>query len=217
MNSDYLVLPPEDSVQTIDYLRKYSDQLDAALNIAKQYLGQTDWTIVSDENGIVTCKKNFPDICPIDCYKITATINKSHEELLQKIWNLTEEQYKEFDRTIVHLEKHKTGNNWKLMTIRSELGWPIMPRETLGIQIIKRETSNIWLVSISVDDDEIPYNKNKVVRTKMHLQVNGFEDLGNNRTKYTKVVHLDPKGDIPPIIINMFVQNFSHIINKLRE
>ena len=135
----------------------------------------------------------------------------------KKIWNLTEQQYKEFDKTIVHFEKHKISDNWRLMAIRGELGWYIMPRETLGIQIIKREEHTIWLVSISVDNDEIPYDKNKVVRTKMHLQVNGFEDLGNNQTKYTKVVHLDPKGDIPPAIVNMFVKNFSHIVNKLRE
>lgn len=62
MCGDYLVLSPEDSAINTDSnnnIKKYLNQLNATLNTAKLYVDQDDWTIVSNENNIITSKKFF--------------------------------------------------------------------------------------------------------------------------------------------------------------
>jgi len=193
------------------------EKIDIALQTVKQYWSETDWELVSDKNGIKTERKLFPDICPIYCHRIEAIIDKPNEKLVEELWNMDEKKCKKYDKTVVHFKQHDGGENWQLITIRSNLSWPLLPRETLGLQVKKIEGNTIWLIGVSDDNDKCPYDSESIVRTNMHFGVTGYEKLDDNRTKYTKMVMMDPMGDIPTTIVNLFAGNFAHIVELLRE
>jgi len=192
------------------------DKIDTALKTVKEYWTQNDWELVYDQDGIKTEKKLF-DICPIYCHRIQATIDKPCEGLVEEIWNMTEEKCKKYDKTVVYYKEHESSENWKLLTIRSNITWPLLPRETLGLQVKRVEGNTTWMISISVDDQRYPYDSETVVRTKMHFGVTGFEKLDDNKTKYTKMVMIDPLGNIPSSVVNFFAGNFANIIELLRQ
>lgn len=203
-------------MEFIDYPDNYAGEIDSALERAKEYLLQNDWIIVSNDDDILTEKQQFPDVCSIDCYRVSAIIDKSVEDLVSKIWNITESEYKNYDKSVTQFTVHKSTNEWKLFTLRNDYIWPVKPRETLALQVIKREENNVWLISISIDDINIPCSDG-VIRTKAHVYVTGLEKISDNQTKYSKVALVDPQGSIPSIIINMIIGNFSHIVKKLRS
>lgn len=199
-------------------METHIDKIEKALETVKQYWTETDWELVYEKNGIKTEKKLF-DICPIYCHRVEAIIEKSSDKLVDELWNITEKKCKKYDGTIMHCKQHESGENWQLITVRSNLTWPLLPRETLGFQMKKTEGNTIWLVGVSIEDDnkKYPYDSKSVVRTKMHFGVSGFEKLDDNKTKYTKMVMIDPLGDIPSSIVNLFADNFANIIERLRE
>jgi len=192
----------------------HATKIENALQKAKHYWKETDWELVYHKNGIKTERKLF-DICPIYCHRVEAIIDKSREKLVDEILNITEEKYKLYDKTIVYFKRHEIGPDWQLMTIRSNITWPLLPRETLGLQVKKTEQNTTWIISISVDDDRYPYDSNQVVRTKMHFVVSGFEKI-ENQTRYTKMVLMDPMGDIPTTIVNWYAGNLVNIVELLK-
>lgn len=198
---------------------------------------ETDWELVSYYNGILVERKLFED-CPIYNYRIDAVIEKSYEELANELWNMTEEKYQKYDKTVVKYEVHESGEvhcasqcdishhqtPWRLMTLRSNLGWPIAQRETLGFQIKKHSYTNsgerhIWLISVSVEDDRYPPDAS-IVRTNMHFTATCLENMDSplgKRTRYTKMVSIDPCGYIPSSVVNLFAGNFANVVELLRE
>ena len=201
-------------IHTLTNMENHSTEIDRALETAKKYWAETDWDLLYDQDGIVSEKKLF-DACPVYCHRISATIDRSSEQIVEEFWNMDMEKCKKFDKSIVLYQERERGDDWHLLAIRSAFSWPIQPRETLGLQVKKYEGDTIWLVSVSVENEKYPCD-NDVVRTKLHFDVASLEKLDDNKTKYTKMTMIDPMGSIPPQIINWFFGNRIHVVEVLR-
>ena len=192
---------------------EYTAKAMKLLNRVKSLVNCTDWELVSDTDGIKLESKEYPDICPILCYRVNGMVPKSTEELIDMVWNVTEKSNKEEDPDILEWKIVESGDNWRVCSQINKMQWPLWSREVVFSQVKIIEPNTSWLLSFSVDHDKQPEDDTKYVRAVVHMNVFRFEKVGNN-TRVWKFSHIDPSGYIPVAVINLYASKLIQVIKK---
>jgi hypothetical protein len=190
----------------------------SALEKAKTYLSGK-WIFISEnENGTTLEKQTFSDISDFSCFKLETTLNKSKDELIRKVWNVTETTVKESDSDIYSWKQLEYGSNWKVCHQFNTMPFPLYTRELLFTQVRFDEGHTTWLVATSIEDHlkkgPHPY---WCTRANIYMSIWGFTPLGPNRTRVSRIVHVEPGGLIPPFIVDSTVGKHVKIIENLGE
>lgn len=193
----------------------YLDTAKQILSETKNCLEEKDWTMMTNQNGIILEKKEFADTCP--CYRISTTIAKPHYELSNNIWQVDESKVMQNEPTVTLWKQLESGDDWKVCLQRNKMQWPIWPREVIFAQTRIEESDTIWLVAHSIEHPMNNLRESQYVTAQIHKSVFGFKDLGNGNTAIYRVAHIDPKGFIPQTFINMFAGNFCKLIESWKH
>lgn len=154
--------------------------------------------------------------CSIPCYMVKTNINKPQEELINKIWLGTLESVKKYDDLIQSFEVIEKGDNWKIVSMVNSLPWPLWPRQLVYYQMKIIEGNTTYLISYSIDHDSIPYETDRYVRAKVCFSVYEFID-NNDHTVVTRMTQIDPCGNLPQLVIEMFSGKLVNMFNMWKH
>ena len=200
-------------------MNSYIEQLQKVLANAKVLLSESDWEFVKEDDGIICERKEFKDVCPIPCYRVSGQItNKSFEEVKKLIWTTNEARAKELDPSIIYwkIEKENDDKSCRVVVQRNKLMFPLWTREGVCAQAKFHEEGKLWSVAASVSDPDIVTDENEFVLTKIHMTVTLVEKTDDGIT-YHKIAQIDPCGNIPQSVVNYFASNTMDIVKKLRN
>lgn len=195
---------------------KYLSHALTLINNAKKLIAEQDWTQVSHSDDITLECKDFPDVCDVHCYRANSITDKTPEELANKVWNITEQTQKADDQDIIEWKVVDGGSNWRVFAQLNKLPFPMWPRQTLCCQMILQEGGTYWIVSYSIDHDKVPKQEDKYVRTKVVMLINKFERVGN-KTHIWRLSQVDPSGNIPKSVLNLYSGKIVTAVKKLKH
>jgi len=199
---------------------KYLSHALTLINKAKTLIAEQDWTQVSHSDDITLDCKDFPDVCDVHCYRANSITDKTPEQLANQVWNVTEQTQKTDDHDIMEWKVVEGGNNWRVFAQLNKLPWPLFPRQTLCAQMVlqEEEASNdiYWTVSYSIDHDKVSKQEDKYVRTKVVMLINKFEKVGN-KTHIWRLSQVDPSGNIPKSVLNLYSSKIVTAVKKLKH
>jgi hypothetical protein len=176
-----------------------------------------DWQEVvgSDgKGGAELYKKDYPDICPTPCYLTRATFKQPLAKMVARIWDMTEAKAKVNDPKLTMWTEVEKGENWKVCSQHNTMGWPVWPRHTVFAQVRFDEPGKTQLVAFSVNHKKAPVDESTHVRAHVHLSVYTFVDNKNGTTTVSRMTQVDPRGDVPTWIVNMYAKNQVNMFNQ---
>lgn len=183
------------------------------LERAKTLLFETDWTPQSNNNDILLESKNFPEVCPVACFRATTLVDKSIDYLMDQLVNETEESRKLEDPDIVSWNLVESSNHSDLSTLKpngyrvctqiNKMQWPLWSRETVYAQMKVIEDDASWFVNFSVNHESVPLQENQYVRAIIYLSVYKFSKEGD-KTRVHRISHIDPSGNIPSSVVTLY-------------
>jgi len=185
------------------------------LERAKAYLSEKDWTGV--KSGKTTMqKKYFSALSPISCYVLTTESDKSVETLTSKIWDVNEGIVKANDPEITMWESPTSGQDWKICHQTNSMKWPLWHRELVFQQTKVVDGDTTWLVASSVDPKEATVKTSpKHCLANVIMSVWGFTKLDQDKTRITRIIHVEPNGLIPAWLVDASATKHVGIIEKL--
>ena len=107
---------------------KYLETAKKVLATAKTYLNE-DWTHMSTNSQGTKLSKKTVGSSSIPCYHVEASVKKTAEYLMGKIWDVDEAIVKKNDHAITSWKQIEAGANWKVCQQTNSAPWPIWPRE----------------------------------------------------------------------------------------
>lgn len=194
---------------------KYMVSAVEVLRKAKEYLGQKDWTQVSKKEDWTVLKKKSFNISQIPCYILESVTHKPAQELVSKIWDVNEEIVKKNDHEIASWQEIEKGPNWKVCNQTNSAPWPIWPRELVFYQAKIQDNNTTWLVASSIEHPNVPLRDTQYVRANVIMSIWGFTPIDQNKTKVCRIMHVEPKGDIPVFLVTSTVNKHVKIIEDL--
>ncbi len=182
------------------------------LKIFKDLKKNGDWhhLLTKDMTKLYSVELN--NECSLPCYMVTTLINKSQEEMINKIWFGTTESFNKYDDHIISLETIERCDDWRVVSLINGLHWPFWPRQLVYSQtkIVKGKIT--YLISYSIDHPLLPKDDNKYVRAQLYLSIHEFVD-NNDYTVITRIQQVDPCGNIPQIVVNMVSNKLIDMFN----
>jgi hypothetical protein len=194
----------------------------SALTKAKEYLAGTWEPIPQNVTEIVLQKQYDYDVSKFAIFELETTLNKSKDELVDKIWKVNEEAVKQREPDIHSWRELELGTDWKIChqfnNMPVILGLiPLYTRELLFVQAKIEDGETTWLVGTSIED-----HLNKGARptwwcTTAHIYMSiwGFTPVGPDQTKVTRIVHVEPGGLIPAKIVEWHTDKHVKLVQKL--
>ena len=194
----------------------YAKQAHKIMGHASILLSQTDWNLISDNNGVMLESKSFPEICPVSCFRADAIIENNSEFLSNCIWNQTEEDVKNKDTDVLSWEILDEGPDWKVFRQINRMPWPIWSREVVCAQVKVQKEDTTWIVMFSVNHQAAPRQDNQYVRAVIHQSIYKFikED---NKTHVWKLSHIDPSGNIPAFVIDLYANKLAQVLYDWKQ
>lgn len=195
----------------------YNKRANELLEFALKTMQSTEWQQVSEKLGTKLYKLKLPDKCDFPCYMTKTTIDQPKDTVVSKLWNVTEQKTKEWDPKLTSWREVERKDNWKVCSQYNEMGTLIWPRHSVFAQVKLEKENTTYLVAFSVDHPSAPTDKKNFVTTKIHMSVYEYVDNGNNTTNVTRVALVDPCGNIPVWLVELFAGNMVNLFNKWKE
>ncbi len=178
---------------------------------------ETQWTLVSDSEGIKTYRKEVPDseIFPL---KGVAILNAPIEKVLTLM--LDDDRATEWIDLLADIKLIKTYSD-KQYTLLYEMDSPlpllVKKRDFLleSNFVYHNKEKKVTLSLHSVEDDSVPMQKSYV---RGHIYKSEWNFIALKKEDKTLVIleyHVDPRGLIPKWIVRTFQKNWPH--NTLKD
>lgn len=196
----------------------YDAALATAFDKVKEIISESaadGWTVFSDRDGVLLEQKNYP-FCSINCFRATCLLDISPEEAISKVWAMTLPEFQVIDPNITDvsiycryviyvlkvstLETYEDGK-YRCRCQENKLPWPVWPRRTVFAEKRFQVEDGEWDVAVSVENSNKPLAPNDFVRTTLHVGAYGFIKEGD-KTRMWRVIHVDPNGSIPAMVVN---------------
>jgi len=173
---------------------------------AKKILEEKEgWVLTYEKDGTTAWKKPLTG-SPIDTFKVVATLNASPQVACERIWNFNFSDWKYMDENILGYEILLTiSENAKIIWQGNSLPWPLYSRDVVMIMIKVEQNGSFMILNTSrgLDSSKWSCDIKKFVRSVLHFNTFLFEPMKeSNKCKLTRVVNVDPAGNIPPSIVN---------------
>lgn len=114
------------------------------------------------------------------------------------------------------------GDGWAACRSTSSLPWPLYPREFVYLFAVQRDKGGAAYTmqrSIPGGHSNAPEQPKKFVRGKMLLA--GFLAVpsvgGERRTKVIYTCQLDPSGNLPLSVVDMFIDDMAHTLGRMQH
>jgi hypothetical protein len=196
---------------------EYIEEAKKALKQALKIKLSGGWSHVITKEHTELYRKEVPKICPIPCYLFITTINKLKDELINNIWNTNEKTARNNDPNLIMWEKVEQGDNWQVYSQHNAMVFPLWTRHSVFSQS-KFEHKNVtYIIGHSVDHPNVEYKNDSYVRTHVHFFLYEYTDNGDNTTSISCITLVDPKGNIPVFLIDIYTENIVNMFNLWKK
>lgn len=193
------------------------DQLDEKIDFLNELLDDDGWQTTSNDNNVYT-QKMFLHGSDIASFRSFGFVNADAASVMNYVWNAYSDpnQIKMYDPDVVHYEIIKFINkNTRLCYQINKLPWPIWKRDLVYLQTRIIDNDASCIIMYSVDSSANPEEPNKYVRVFVNISAYVFKPVKDGCIVY-RIVHVDPMGDIPPLIVNKYAGKTARIIKDLQ-
>jgi len=189
--------------------------------LAKERKDETDgWQEEKKDDAATMWSKNFA-ANPINCFKVQGTIQAKPQQLADMMWGWRKEEWQRFAPDIDTWEIiEEVDDNTRILRQVNKLTWPLSNRDMCLAAGRITEGDTHALVFRSTINEKVPANSSNV-RANVILSAFIFTPDGDN-TKLTRIIHVNPEGNIPTSVVNMnakathaVVQTFRQLVSQL--
>jgi len=158
------------------------------------------WEVIKEEQNVKLEGKVFSGHSH-KCYRVKGAIELAPSALLEFMWTFETEQWKKLTPETIEWQTLETINK-NLQAVRStiKLPWPLTPRELVMVKARFSEGDTQFLVFQSIEHDKAPETKDFVRATVYNSSWIMTQD--GSRTALTRIVQVDPSGNVPASISN---------------
>jgi len=191
---------------------------DEKLNLIHKLMNDNNWEVVTDD-GNIKIERKFTKNCPLACFRSSGFVNANAEELLDYVSKIYEnaESIKRYDIDVSHYEiVEKLSENSRLCYQINSMQWPIWPRDTLYVQIMKNFGENYWLYMYSDESPIRPKRDDQYVRAIINISAYGFYPEKDGCRVY-RLAQIDPCGSIPTSVVNSYAEKTASVIKLLQQ
>ena len=193
----------------------YKDHVNDLLKKAKQMIKEKDWKLCSENNGVKLESKLYP-ISPVSCFKASGLVNCKPQDLFNKIKNYESKNWKKYDPDILDWKIIEKKENANVTLQLNGLPWPLWTRRILSENSFIADGDSYWMIGCSVNHEKSPDEPEKYVTVKLYMSVLGFIPE-KEKTRVWRIVHLDPAGYIPNVVINANAEKLAKIIHEWKK
>lgn len=186
------------------------------INFLKQLMTDKTWRPIHTLKEIIIEKKMIED-SNIACFKSSGVINCKTDELIKYVWNIynTKDNIQAFDPDITEYEiVNNIKNNSRVCRQVNKLPWPMWSRESVYLQMIKKDGDMSYIIMYSVDSDNVQEQPNKYVRSNVNISAYVFESC-DSCTMMHRIAHIEPCGKIPSSLVNSYATKTASVIQHL--
>mmetsp|Transcript_11119 Transcript_11119/g.16687 ORF Transcript_11119/g.16687 Transcript_11119/m.16687 type:complete len:157 (+) Transcript_11119:180-650(+) len=140
-------------------------------------------------------------------FKGTAEVSGTPEKLSSSLWSLDEETMKQWDEKCLKWNAEELADNVKLICQETKLPWPLWNRDLTHLWSKHEEGDDIWHVWRETEHPDHPERPKEFVRAKVLLAAAVFKKADDNKTTITRLVHVDPAGNVPSSFVNSQATN----------
>ncbi len=181
------------------------------------------WEHVVTTDGTELYKKEMPEVCPIPCYLARTVIKKPLQTMIDKLWLIDENGTKSNDPSVREWKEIEKTETHKVCSQYNKMGQFIWDRHVVyaQVKIADAETGSTYLVAFSVTHPSTPFDEKNYVCGYVHMSVFEFKkdtkDESGNSTVVTKLAQIDPCGDLPVSVVNMFASTQIDMFNRWKK
>lgn len=181
---------------------------------------KTKWEHIVTTEGTELYKKEMLDICPVPCYLAKTVIKKPLQSMIDKLWMIDEKGIRSNDPSVKEWKEIEKTDQYKICSQYNKMGGMfVWDRHAVYAQVKIEEAGSTYLVAFSVTHPSAPFDEKNYVCGKIHMSVfelkKDTEDP--NSTFVTKIALIDPSGDLPVSVINMFASTQVEMFNRWKK
>jgi hypothetical protein len=193
------------------------EQVANAVALAKTLMKETDgWTVSKEEGNTVLSVKTCPG-SSVNCARAVGPVKGKPEELIEKLWAFRKAEWQKWSDDVEEWNIiDEVDENTRVVYQVNKLPWPIWNRDACFAQAKGEDSGVHYLISFSVEHEKAPRQDQKYVRASVIIGVYAFEADGDV-TKATRIIHLDPAGNIPSSLVNSKTSSVFQVIEQLNS
>jgi len=196
-----------------DYNKVALDNLQEVKNMIND---QNGWTKLYAENDTEIFEKTIPGNS-INCFKAVGMVDSTPEKLVDFLWSADESRWKTIDDTLVNWRiVEQLDSNHLIITQVNKLPWPLWSRDMVMVRAKFEENGTYYTCLRSVEHPKVPLDTANYVRANVLLSSFVFEPV-NGKTKLTRLLLIDPAGNIPSAVVNTNAKGSNSVILWLRK
>ena len=189
-------------------------------NIIKEYnklKATKKWKFVIEKEGTKMYKTEIPEVCDFPAYLISTVINKPKDEIIKKLWNISEIEAKKNDPNLIKRIEIETGQNYKILSQYNATTWPITPRHFVFLQMKIDIDDKTYIISRSIEHKNVLREDDSYVRGIIYMSVYEYKYIDCNKTLINQITHIDPKGYLPVWLVDLYSNNFVNMFNLWKK
>eukprot|EP01119_Soliformovum_irregulare_P001753 TRINITY_DN11536_c0_g1_i1.p2 TRINITY_DN11536_c0_g1~~TRINITY_DN11536_c0_g1_i1.p2 ORF type:complete len:219 (-),score=57.81 TRINITY_DN11536_c0_g1_i1:64-690(-) len=180
---------------------------------------ETGWTKIAEDQGCVIFEKPMQGQ-PLNCYKAVGDVSAPPKKVLDVIWGAREDTWKKVDDSLEKWEiVEEVDENTSILSQVNKVQWPLWSRDLSMVRAKVEEGPLSMVLFKSVDHPKIPRQDDKYVRANVIYSAYVFEPTAADaeKTKVTRILLVDPAGNIPTTFVNMSAKKTNSSILFLRN
>mmetsp|Transcript_31298 Transcript_31298/g.30959 ORF Transcript_31298/g.30959 Transcript_31298/m.30959 type:complete len:206 (+) Transcript_31298:26-643(+) len=174
--------------------------------------GQREWEHLGEDNGVESDR--IMTESGIQLIKAIGLINRTPQQIVDVICDYQHKSEWD-DMCVESLMVQEFDPNYRVLYQRFWAPWPISHRDFVFASKVSNIGEDIIIVAKSVETELAP-EKSGVVRGSINTSGFYLQKLGENLTRLTYLVSVDPKGSLPLWVVNQLGKKQCQVPYKLK-
>jgi len=151
-------------------------------------------------------------------YRVKGELNHPPKHVIETLWSWGESEWQACDDIETWRKKADINDNLRIVYQVNKLPWPLWNRDFSLLMHRREDEGRHFLLFCSVEHPDIPNEEaNKRQRAQVSISAFIMEPQGENKTKLTRILHVDPAGNIPKKIVNSHAKKVHDVIEDLNK
>eukprot|EP00005_Dracoamoeba_jomungandri_P012086 CAMPEP_0174263864 /NCGR_PEP_ID=MMETSP0439-20130205/20430_1 /TAXON_ID=0 /ORGANISM="Stereomyxa ramosa, Strain Chinc5" /LENGTH=223 /DNA_ID=CAMNT_0015349475 /DNA_START=28 /DNA_END=696 /DNA_ORIENTATION=- len=199
----------------------YAELANNAFEKAKHFkdVDLNEWTVEKDSNGSIMYSLENKEDSPFAVYRVEAEIpDKTPSELVDRLWEFEEEEWQQLDSAVKTFEKVEEldfTERAKVVYQVNKVPFPLWNRDTVALWTVFNEDPAYYCVATSCTHPDKPEYPKQYVRNTLVIGMFCFEPSEEGGTKATRIIQIDPQGNIPVSLVSLTATKIHAVLERL--
>jgi len=147
--------------------------------------------------------------------KVVGTLPVPPKEVYETLWDLKLRKTIEVDLIDIVLVE-KITDDIEVTRTRYSAPFPVTAREIVAVRYRVERDGVYYVISFSVNHNDVKSDSN-YVRAVLHINALICKPLPDNKTEFTRIIDVEPKGNIPNFVVNITKTSAARFVVLLRK